>query len=200
MHISDGILSVPVYAGGAAIAAAMTVYSLKKTENQDIPKLSVMTAAFFVASLIHVKIGPTSGHLVLNGLVGIVLGISAFPAILVALLFQAIMFGHGGITTLGVNSVAMGLPALLAYGVFRLRGLVKSKKNFVDSLFSFLSGSLAVLLSAVFISFFLITTGEEFYATAKIVMGAHIPIALIEGGITAFVISFLRRVKPEVID
>ncbi len=107
MHISDGVLSLPVLAGGAVAAAALTVYSLKKTKNEDIPRISVMTAAFFVASLIHIKIGPASGHLVLNGLIGVILGISAFPAIVVALLFQTIMFQHGGITTLGVNAIAL---------------------------------------------------------------------------------------------
>ncbi len=199
MHISDGVLSVPVFTGGAVAAAAMTVYSLKKTKNEDIPRIAVMTAAFFVASLIHIKIGPTSGHLVLNGLIGVVLGISAFPAIVVALLLQAIMFQHGGITTLGVNAIAMGLPALLAYGIFSLNKYIKFKKEYARAVLSFLAGSVAVLLSAVFISIFLITTGEEFVATAKVIMAANGVIAVIEGLATSFIISFLIRVKPDIL-
>ncbi len=197
MHISDGVLSVPVYAGGALAAAALTAYSLKKTKNEDIPGISVMTAAFFAASLIHVKIGPTSGHLVLNGLVGIVLGISAIPAVLVALFFQTIMFQHGGITTLGVNSIAMGLPALLAYGIFKIKRFIKYKN--AVSILAFISGSSATILSAAFVSIFLASAGKEFMATIKIIMAANGVIAVIEGLITAFVISFLYRVKPDII-
>ena len=104
MHISDGVLSGSVCITSAAAAVAIASVSLKKTDSADIPKVAVMTAAFFVASLIHVKIGPTSSHLVLNGLMGAVLGIAAFPAVLAALIFQAIMFQHGGITTLGAYS------------------------------------------------------------------------------------------------
>ena len=199
MHISDGILSIPVYAGGAAIAVAITAHSLKNTRSEDIPRISVMTAAFFVASLIHIRIGPSSGHLLLNGLIGIILGMSAFPAILVALIFQAIMFQHGGITTLGVNSLAMGLPALMAYLIFKLRKLIKSEKSIVISLLSYLSGFLSVILSAVLISLFLAAAGKELFNTAKVVLIVHAPIAIVEGFITAFVVSFLLKIKPEMV-
>ena len=50
-----------------------------------------------------------------------VLGYFAFPAILIGLLFQALVIGHGGLTTLGVNAAMMGIPALLAYHIFQLR-------------------------------------------------------------------------------
>ncbi|MDY6967928.1 MAG: cobalt transporter CbiM [Spirochaetota bacterium] len=200
MHISDGVLSGPVCIGSSVVAAALIAYSLKKMENEEIPGIAVMTAAFFVASLIHIKIGPTSTHLVLNGLVGIILGISAIPAILVALLFHALMFQHGGITTLGVNSLAMSVPALISFGIFKSAKFIKSKSKFVTSLFSFISGSLAIIFSSIFTSLFLITAGQEFLETAKIVLVINAPIAIIEGFITLFVVSFLQRVKPDMIN
>jgi cobalt/nickel transport system permease protein len=65
VHISDGILSLPVLAAGWAITIALLAVAIwwsKKKGNleEEIPKLSVMTAAFFVASLIHIPVGPTS--------------------------------------------------------------------------------------------------------------------------------------------
>ena len=78
--------------------------ALKKLRNEDIPKVGVLSAGFFVAGLIHVPIGFASVHLVLNGLVGIILGWLSFPAIFVGLLLQSIMFQYGGITALGVNT------------------------------------------------------------------------------------------------
>ena len=61
---------------------------------------------------VHVRVGPSSAHLLLNGLIGVVLGRRAVLAILVGLTLQAILFGHGGFLTLGVNTCVMALPAL----------------------------------------------------------------------------------------
>ena len=85
MHIPDGILPVTVCAAGYAATAAATWYSLRKINEQEnpqasVPKAAMLTAAFFVASWIHIPIPPTSVHLVLNGLLGVLLGYYAFPA------------------------------------------------------------------------------------------------------------------------
>ena len=81
MHISDGVLSAPVLIGGYVISASIAAVIIRKTKSEDIPKTAVMTSIFFVASLIHVPLGPTSAHLILNGLVGIILGPMAFVSI-----------------------------------------------------------------------------------------------------------------------
>ncbi|MBT8490440.1 MAG: energy-coupling factor ABC transporter permease, partial [Deltaproteobacteria bacterium] len=85
MHISEGVLNMPVLVTGFACAAAGVAIGVKKMDADNIPKIAVLSAAFFVASLIHVPMGFVSVHLVLNGLVGILLGWTAFPAIMVAL-------------------------------------------------------------------------------------------------------------------
>lgn len=197
MHISDGVLSGSVCIVSAAAAVAIASVSLKKTDTSEIPKVAVMTAAFFVASLIHVKIGPTSSHLVLNGLLGAVLGIAAFPSILAALVFQAIMFQHGGLTTLGVNALTMGIPALLSAIIFRYRS---SRGTVAMGVRAFISGFIAVMLSAAGVAFYLLSAGKEFYSTAKLVMYMNVPIAVIEGIATVFIVSFLMRVKPDVLN
>ena len=74
MYISDGVLSTPVSIGGYAIAVGISALSVRKMRMDDVPKVSVVTAAFFVASLIHIPIGPTSVHLILKGLAGMILG------------------------------------------------------------------------------------------------------------------------------
>lgn len=197
MHISDGILNGTVSLSAAAAAAVVTSVALKKTDKDDIPKISVMTAAFFVTSLVHFKIGPTSMHLVLNGLTGIILGISSFPAILVALFFQAVMFQHGGLTTLGVNSITIGLPAFFAYGIFQLYRL--NKNNILLIIAGFLGGSLPVIISGIGVFLFLKSTGKEFFQLSKFVLSIHLPLALVEGVITAFAVSFLKKVKPDIL-
>jgi cobalt/nickel transport system permease protein len=79
-------------------------------EHKEVPKVAILSSVFFVASLIHVPLGPSSVHLILNGIMGVLLGWTAFPAILVALALQGVLFQFGGITTLGVNTLNMALP------------------------------------------------------------------------------------------
>ena len=112
MHISEGVLSGPVLISGIVLAATCTAIGLKKLDYDRIPRAAILSASFFVASLIHVPVGPSSVHLILNGIVGLILGWGAFPVILVALTLQAMLFQFGGITTLGVNTMIMALPAV----------------------------------------------------------------------------------------
>ncbi|RLE11624.1 cobalt transporter CbiM [Candidatus Aerophobetes bacterium] len=197
MHISDGVLSFPVCAGGYAAAASIIAVTIRKIKEDDIPRVAVMTSAFFVASLIHVPLGPTSVHLILNGLVGIILGPAAFVSIFVGLVLQAFLFQHGGITTIGVNAIMMGTPALLAYKLFSL----KDKFNFraIEFIFGAMGGAIGVFLGTVILALALITTGGEFMGVAKYAVLAHLPIMVIEGIITGFIASFLMKVKPEIL-
>ncbi len=123
MHISDGILAPSVLVGGFVVGGGLAVAGLWRMRDREYPLVGIMTASFFVASLLGVPMPPTSVHLTLNSLVGITLGRRCFPAIFVALLLQAVLLGHGGITTLGVNTVMMpsGLSCgrLLRVGVAR---------------------------------------------------------------------------------
>src|SRR5512134_805693 len=119
VHIVDGALAAPVLIGGAAVAAIGVGVGLRSIEPERMPQVGLMSAAFFVASLIHVPLGPSSVHLLLNGLAGIVLGWAVFPAILIALLLQAVFFGYGGLTVLGVNVAVMAVPALVCSYAFR---------------------------------------------------------------------------------
>lgn len=196
MHISEGVLSAPVLLTGAVLSLGGLILGLRKIKNEDIPKVAVLSSAFFVASLIHIPIGPSSAHLVLNGLVGLLLGWAAFPSIFVALVLQAILFQFGGLTTLGVNTFAMAMPAVLSF--YALRNMLKKGKN-IAFLGGFLGGALSLLIAAVFISIALIETEKSFVAVAGTLLVMHIPIALTEGIITGFVVLYLKKVKPEVL-
>ena len=221
MHIPDGVLPLAVSAAGYATTGAATWYSLRKINQQEnpqasIPQASLLTAAFFVASWIHIPAPPTSVHLVLNGLLGAVLGYYAFPAILIGLFFQAVMFQHGGLTTLGVNATMMGLPALLAYHLFRLRNVVGRRGDESDrkgrpyrawsGFFGFLAGAgglgIAVLIFSVLLTVFIPAQldAEAERASVYALSLAHVPLIALEGVFTALVVLFLQRVRPELLD
>ena len=175
--------------------AAGTLVGLKKLDLERIMEVSMLTATFFVASLIHVPIGPASIHLVLNGLLGIMLGWVSFPAILVGLLMQAVFFQYGGLVVLGVNGINMALPAVLCF--YLARPFMKSTKTL--PLAGFIAGSSAVFLAAICMALSLAFTDAGFLTTAKITVLANIPIMIIEGFITMFVVSFIARVHPELL-
>ena len=196
MHISEGILSGPVLISGAALAAAGTAVGLKKLDYDRIARAGIRSAAFFVASLIHVPIGPANAHLILNGLVGLLLGWAAFPAILVALVLQAVLFQFGGITALGVNTIIMALPAVICYLVF---SPFLHKRPLVSLSAAFACGFLSVLFGAVILGLALIFTEENFFEVSAIIIAGHIPVMIIEGGITAACVSFLKKVHPEML-
>jgi cobalt/nickel transport system permease protein len=118
VHISDGVLTWPWLAGGFALAGLLVAAAMIRVRDEEIPRIALMTAAFFVASLIHVPVGPTSVHLLLNGLLGVIVGRRAPLAVLLGLTLQAVLFGHGGFTTIGVNTCVMALPALGAAWLF----------------------------------------------------------------------------------
>ncbi len=210
MHIPDGILPMTVSAAGFAVTGVATWYSLRKINQQEdpqasIPKAALLTSAFFVASWIHIPVPPTSVHLVLNGLLGVILGWYAFPAILIGLFFQAIMFNHGGITTLGINAALMGIPALAAYFIFQLRYRFKGDVSANLTKFAFLGGALGLGLAAAIAFPTLIYTipGHLDVAAERAsiiaLLLAHAPLMIIEGFFTAMLVSFLSRVKPELI-
>ncbi|MDR2696143.1 MAG: energy-coupling factor ABC transporter permease, partial [Deltaproteobacteria bacterium] len=79
MHISEGVLATPVLAGGAVLAAAGLAVGLKRLRPEQAASSAMVAAIFFLASLVHVPLGPTNAHLTLNGLVGLVLGWGAVP-------------------------------------------------------------------------------------------------------------------------
>lgn len=195
MHIVDGALSTDVVIGGTVLAAAGLSLGLKKLDVERIPAAGVLSATFFIASLIHVPIGPSSVHLILNGMAGLILGWAAFPALFIGLLLQAVFFGFGGITVLGVNTVAIALPAVLVSYVCRYGLAHRSTK--VAAAWGIFGGTLAIALTTVFVAFALMLSGEEFFAAAKLVFFAHMPVMAIEGLLTGAAVVLAHRVKPE---
>ena len=196
MHISEGVLSGPVLVSGAVLAAAGTAVGLKNLDYDHVARAGILSAAFFVASLIHVPIGPSSVHLILNGVVGLLLGWAAFPVILVALLLQAVLFQFGGITTLGVNTIIMALPAVVCYYLFR--SLIHRRRA-VGLTAAFACGSLAVLGSALLAAAALVFTEKNVLQIAGLIIAAHLPVMIIEGIVTAFCVRFLEKVQPDML-
>ena len=198
MHIADGILSAPVLAvgfGGTVVLAAVT---MRKMGLEEIPRVSVMSAVFFVVNLIHIPIGPTSIHFIMNGLIGVILGTRAFPAVMLGVILQAFLFGFGGVTVIGVNCVMLGGGALIAYFVWQLRHRLPLG-NRLEVIFGAIAGAAGVFTSGVILALALFTSGDEFWATASYAMAAHVPALIIEAIVVGACASFLKKTKPDLL-
>ena len=198
MHIADGVLSLPVLAAGTAVAVAGVGYGLTKVDYDRVPRVAIMAAAFFVSSLIHFPIGPTSLHLSLIGLMGLVLGWAAFPAMLVGLFLQAVMFGHGGLTALGANVTNMALPAIACYYLFGI--IVRRGGRGTVAVAAFAAGALAIALAWLLMSVCLWCTGKAFLGVIVLGLIPQSALMLIEGALTVSAVAFLRAVRPELLD
>jgi len=190
MHISEGVLSIPVIATGWALCGAGVAVGLKKTKPEDLPRTALVSGALFLASLIHVPLGPSSIHLTLLGAAGVLLGWSALPALFCALLLQALLFQFGGIVSLGVNTAIMGAAALSGWLCFKLI----PEKFFAAG--AFLAGFMAIIAGTVLVTAALFFSNNELETTAKLLFAANIPLAAVEGVITVFVIAALKKLMP----
>lgn len=195
MHIVDGALADSVVIGGAVLAVAGISYGLRRMDLERIPQMGVLSAAFFIASLIHVPVGPTSLHLILNGLIGLALGWAAFPVLFVALILQAVFFGYGGLIVLGVNTLNIALPGVIAWLLIEKRVLINPPQQ--AAIWGGIAGALSILLTATMVSISLALSGEAFVAAAKLVLWSHIPLMVIEALVTAAAVFLLTKVKPD---
>ncbi len=197
MHIADGVLSTPVAATTSAVTAAALVYSVKGMREEEIPKTSLMAGVFFAVSLISIPVGPSTIHPLFAGLLGVILGRRAPLAIFVGLLLQAVLFQHGGLTTLGANTLMLVVPALLSYKLFYAMG------NRPVFLRGALVGGLSVMVTVAILVVLLLLTdprfGEGLLSVINILVVGHLPLAGIEALVTASALQLIARAKPEML-
>lgn len=198
VHMGDGALSTAWVASGFAGMALLLAVALWRLREEAIPRIGVLTAAFFVASSVHIKLAvlPTSVHLILNGLVGVVLGRRAPLAISVGLGLQYLLLQHGGLTTIGINTCIVGVPALAAgalYPVLRRLGVPAFARG------ALLGGG--AVAGAVTLNFLALLLGgkEDWERLAQLVLLAHVPVVIIEGAMLGVLVTYLEKVKPEML-
>lgn len=144
MHIPDGFISPKVYLPAYAVAGLLwsgTIHRLwKRLDDATIPSLAVTTALAFVLMMILIPLpGGTSAHVTGVALLAISFGIgNAFLAISLVLFLQMVLLGAGGITTLPVNALAIGLiGGATAVAVYRtIKGIQETVALFLAGWFS----------------------------------------------------------------
>lgn len=199
VHIADGVLTAPWWLGGWVGTGALLAISAWRLNADDIPRLALVSAACFVASSLHIPLWMTSVHLLLNSLAVLLAGTRAALAIFPALVLQALLLNHGGLLTLGVNTLVYTLPALAVWAVARV--IVERFPSVMLSAWAGLTGALlgaATVFATVLLNALVLYAGgiETWPALATMVFLAHLPVVGVESAITASLLAFLVRVKP----
>lgn len=190
MHIADGVLPTSLCLGAAVVSVAGAYVFSRHARPEEAPRMGMLAAAVFVASLVHFPVAGVSVHFGLYGLVGVLLGKRAFPVIFIALLLQSLLLQHGGIVSLGVNTLNMGAGALAAFAVWSVPAMPQRTRAFA-------AGFVGSLLPAVLMAteFFLVDYGKGFFAIAAL----YAVVAIAEGVLTLVLVDCFQRLKPEVL-
>ena len=205
MHIPDGFISPITYIPAYAASAALWYIASKKVEidSQNVSFLATLSALSFVFMMIAIPLpGGTSAHLSGIALLALIFGPwLSFVAASLVLVVEALIFGEGGITTLGINILAIAfIGSFSSYYVYK----VLKRRN--ETLAIFLAGWVGVNLSAVFIAFLLgiqpiIASIEgkplffpfDIKTTTLAIMIPHMLIGLAEGAVTVILYRFLKK-------
>lgn len=212
MHIMEGFLPGPWWQFWFVVSIPVILYGIYKlnkliTEKREIlPLLAVAGAYIFVLSSLKLpSVTGSCSHPTGTGMAAILFGpaISAVLGVIV-LIYQALFLAHGGLTTLGANVFSMGIAGpVVAYIIFKLG--MRLNLNFYITVF--LATALAdwatyVITSLELALAFPAQTGGvlvSFKAFAAIFALTQIPLAIMEGAITALIFKYVIQVRSDVL-
>ncbi len=193
VHISSSVLQPAWTVVGFLLVTPLLALALWRVNEREIPRIGVLTAAFFVASSVHIPLGMASVHLLLNGLVGVILRLRSPLAVAVGLTLQTLLIGHGGPDALGVNFVVLTLPALLA-GVV-CRKLFRVMPAFAAG--AVVGGGTAVLTVLFHAAVVYAGSVDRSGFVAGVSLVAHLPVIAVEAVGVGFACRVLAKAKPE---
>ena len=214
MHIPDGLLDpATVIILWAIIVLVMILGYFKmgkifEEEDSDklIPYIGVLAAVIFAFQFVNYPVpGGTSGHLIGGTLVAVILGPWASVTILFLVLIVQSLFGDGGILALGANAFNMGIIGGI-FGFYIVVLIVKilnktSIKNQLKiSIATALGSYIAILLASLACGIEISLGGAipiEIAIPAMVYW--HIFIGIGEAIISALIVFYIIRVKPDLI-
>ncbi|MFB9321705.1 energy-coupling factor ABC transporter permease [Cryptosporangium minutisporangium] len=209
MHVSDGIVNLPVSAVFGVVAVTWIALSLARArrdlDDRLAPMAGLVAAFIFAVQMLNFPVLPgVSGHL-LGGALAVILVGPWVGTLCVAtvLLVQALLFADGGLSALGLNITNMAiLTTLVAYGVVALALRVLPKNRLGIVLASFLAATVSVVVASQgFVAQYALG-GEVDKALGEISLtmaGVHLLIGIGEGLITATTVATVAAVRPDLV-
>ena len=210
MHMADALLSPAVggtlWAASSGAIAHCSAKVRKDLDDRKVPLMGVLGAFLFAAQMINFSIPGTgsSGHLGGGLLLTILLGPhAAFLTIASVLVVQALFFADGGLLALGCNIFNLGFfPAFVAYPHVYRRiagdrpGQARITVAAIAAAVAGLQlGAFAVVLETVSSGI----TSLPFSTFVALVQPIHLAIGIVEGVVTAAVVTFVCKARPEIL-
>ncbi|MBP1907887.1 energy-coupling factor ABC transporter permease [Methanolobus bombayensis] len=212
MHVFEGFLPSPWWQLWFVFSIPVILYGMYKlnklvSERREVvPLLAVAGAFIFVLSSLKLpSVTGSSSHPTGTGMAAILFG-PAITAVLgvIVLLYQALFLAHGGITTLGANTASMAIIGPLVAYLF-YRAAAKSGMNFYLNVF--LATAIAdwvtyVVTSAQLALAFPSAEGGilgSFTAFATVFATTQVPLAIMEGALTALIMKYVVQIKSDVL-
>ena len=207
MHAPDRLFSAPVNAVFAIVVVTLLAVAVRRIsrghDHRTVPMMGIMAAFVFAAQMLNFPVGVgVSGHLVGGTLTAILLGPWAGTVVMAAVVIvQAVVFQDGGITVLGPNIFNMGVVGtLLAYLVYRVVVGRSIRRPARVTGAAFFAAWLAVVVASVLICMQLSISGTAALGRVLPVMvSVHAAIGLGEGLITAGIVAFVLRTRPDLL-
>ncbi|PKM78227.1 MAG: cobalamin biosynthesis protein CbiM [Firmicutes bacterium HGW-Firmicutes-15] len=211
MHMADALISPLVGGTMWVVTAGVAAYSMKKIKNdmdeKKIPLMGVMGAFIFAAQMINFTIPGTgsSGHLGGGMLLAILLGpYAGFLTMASVLFIQALFFADGGFLAYGCNVFNLGFfTCFVAYPFiykwFTRKGY--SKKSIMTA--SMISALIGLQLGAFSVVIETLLSGKTelpFGTFVLLMQPIHLGIGVVEGLVTAAIVSFIWQARPEIIE
>lgn len=207
MHIPDGMLDTKTFAtmwAGAVAGLGYAAYWTRKHfDSSKVVLMAVLAALVFALQMLNFPIaGGTSGHFGGGALAGILLG--AWPGAIVmtgVLLVQALLFGDGGVTTLGANIVNMGvIPCFVGTLSYQLSQRIG--KGSISKIAGAAAGAfLAVVCSSVAVAIELWASGSaQFIAALSAMAFWHVLIGIGEAVVTGGIIAYVAKARSQILE
>lgn len=204
MHIPDGFLTNRVAVSLDLISGAGILYAARRAKvdlsGRLVPVMGVLAAFVFAAQMLNFPIlGGTSGHLIGGSLLAIILGPWAGSLTMTTVIIaQALFLQDGGLVALGANIFNIGtITCFSGYAVFKLLGGGGDNRKRL-LLAGFLAGWLSVLISAGFCALEMGISGAiPLHIGLTAMLAYHSIVGIVEGMLTAGVLSFLAKVRPD---
>lgn len=211
MHMADALISPAVGGIMWAATAGLVVYCSKKMrdgfEGLRVPLMGVLGAFIFAAQMINFTIPATgsSGHLGGGMILAILLGpYAAFLTIASVLTVQALFFADGGLLALGCNIFNLGFaPCFIVYpfiykkivGEHPTQGRILAGAM-IGAIVGLQLGAFGVVLETVFSGI-----SELPFSTFVLLMQPiHLGIGIVEGLVTAALVVFIWKARPEILE
>jgi len=225
MHIPDGYLGPITYGSLWAAITPIWFYASKQISRTlkatQIPLLALSAAFSFVIMMFNVPIpAGTTGHATGATLIAILIGPwAAVIAVSIALVIQALVFGDGGITTLGANCFNMAFAEIIVgYVIFTLIARpqrsatgVPGRRFLIGAAIGSYGGiNLAALLTAFELGIqpmlHVGRDGRPLYCpfplqlTVPAIMIEHVMLfSVVEALVTVLVLLYLRKAHPDLL-